>query len=79
MRRQQQVIAGLFLGVVVGFAGCGPKSTGHTDDKTPGGKATPPVDTLMDQKAFDQYSKDQGKAARANDPNKKLGLPAPPM
>ena len=48
------------------LAGCGggPKGTGHTDDPTPGGQATPPAEELFDPAKFDDYAKEQAKKGR---------------
>ena len=53
----------LMLFAVSTLVGCGggEASTGHTEDKTPGGEATPP---LMDDAAMNAYSAEQG--AKAN-------------
>lgn len=59
-----KLLVKMFLSVVMltFVVGCGGgEGTGHTDDTTPGGEATPPADDLMDDKAFDDYSKKQGK------------------
>lgn len=50
----------LMLFAVSTTVGCGDASTGHTDDKTPGGEPTPP---LMDDAAMDNYAAEQ--AAKA--------------
>ncbi len=78
MGRQQQMVAGWLLSVVAVCAGCGSGGAGHTDDKTPGGTPTPPMDALMDQKAFSEYSKKAAAETKKGDPNRKLGLPTPP-
>lgn len=47
----------LMLFAISTAAGCGGEvSTGHTDDKTPGGTPTPP---LMDDAAMDNYAAEQ--------------------
>ena len=53
----------MFVIATISIPGCtGESSTGHVEDKTPAGDATPP---LMDDKAMDEYSKKQGEGAPA--------------
>ena len=56
----------LMLFAVSTLVGCGgDASTGHTEDKTPGGEATPP---LMDDAQMDAYSAEQGAKASGGQP-----------
>lgn len=56
----------LMLFAVSTLVGCGgDASTGHVEDKTPGGEATPP---LMDDTQMDAYSAEQGAKASEGQP-----------
>jgi len=52
-------ISVVLVGLSGAAIGCGESSTGHTEDKTPGGTPTPAPAQLMDQKAMEEYSKKQ--------------------
>ena len=54
----------LILTLAVSLNGCGGETTtGHVDDETPGGEATPPMDEMMDDAAMDDYAAEQEAAA----------------
>lgn len=56
----------LMLFAVSTLVGCGgDASTGHAEDKTPGGSPTPP---LMDDAQMDAYSAEQGAKASGGQP-----------
>ena len=58
----KSILAALFsLVILFALTGCGggDAATGHRDDTTPGGEATPAADDLMDDAAFDAYSAEQ--------------------
>lgn len=61
MRSTVKLFSSLLFVTICICAGCGgPASTGHTDDPTPSGTATPDTSELMDDAAFDDYAKQQG-------------------